>query len=208
MNKQSFTFLIALAVLALLVWFFLYPAWQGLAQSQQDLTFWQERVVETEAAKQKYLELKTEYELLQNEETKIIDALPEEGDLPSLLVQLEALASQNGLILNSISFVYPEKSSRSASPTYSYDGEGNAIMPASEEQSSPLASVKTIMIDLGLNGNFTALKNFLKAVENNLRLTDVDNISFSSASGGQEITGSAGKLSVKLKVYFKEPTNR
>jgi len=210
MNKQSFNFLIILAVLAMVVWFFIYPAWQGVAQSRQDLIFWQKKIVEIEEARQKYFEFKTEYELLRAEETKIMNALPEEGDLPGLLVQLEALASRNGLILNSINFIYPEKSIQSAMPAYGYDGEESAAISASgsKAQSSSLANAKTLTIDIGLSGNFTALRNFLREIENNLRLTDVDNISFSSASAGQEITGSSGKLSIKLMVYYKEKINR
>lgn len=80
-----------------------------------------------------------------------------------LLTQIETLANNNGLLLKSVSVDLIEPSSQ----------RRTAEAPASQEK------VKKIKISLTVIGtNYNNLKNFLRVFENNLRLMDVQRISF------------------------------
>ncbi|MBU1102301.1 hypothetical protein KJ853_01430, partial [Patescibacteria group bacterium] len=78
---------------------------------------------------------------------------------------------------------------------------GAAALPAASTPTSAAPSVKTLSMNLSLSGNYEAFKNFLKAAENNLRLTDVVSASFSYGQSGPE--SAMGKLSVTMDVYYK-----
>jgi len=104
--------------------------------------------------------VKTKREVLQNQEKqqqlfqelkqskeleKLDQILPDNPEIPELMIQLETMASQNNLILKSINFT---------------------------------ESQNEITSQIALAGSYNALKNYLKALENNLRLMDIVNLNF------------------------------
>lgn len=104
---------------------------------------------------------------------KIEVALPVKAGIPEVLVQISALASQNGLLLGNINFSIPEKDrAKNYSP---------------------------VIINLQVSGNYEALKTFVVALEQNLRIIDVQGLSFSAV---QE-EGSSMDFSMTLVTYFQ-----
>ncbi len=103
--------------------------------------------------------------------------LPNDEDVPNLIVQLEALANGSGIILSDITFA------------------------KEEETEKELLDYKTISVDLRLSGSYESFKNFLATVENNMRLTDVDSINFQAKTDG----GSSAPFDfdVILKTYYQ-----
>lgn len=83
--------------------------------------------------------------------------IPEDQSIPELLVNLEALASENGLTFSGVNFT-PK----------------NPKMPG----------VKTLTIAVKVKGSYPAFKNYLSAMEKSLRIFDVMSISFSGISRG------------------------
>ncbi len=76
---------------------------------------------------------------------------------------------------------------------------------ASAAEQIPPSNVSTLAVSLDLTGDYAALKNFLKAVENNLRLSDVATVAFSQQMSGSvsgQFFGSS-KISIGLNVYYK-----
>jgi len=201
--KRIHIFLIIVLALALVGWFLLWPSIQGAIQGRIDLVFWQQKLSEAKDSKQKLNELEAKLPSLQNEESRILEAVPASGDIPGLLVQMEALASQNGLILNSLNFVYPETGNgvRAALMETDTSGGSSAVAPAGTSGASLPSSVSALSVSLDLNGNYSSLKNFLIAMENNLRLTDVNTVNFSQGAGD---TIGYGKLNVGVNVYYKQ----
>lgn len=84
--------------------------------------------------------------------------IPEGQNIPELLVNLEALASENGLIFSNVDFT-PK----------------NLKEPG----------VKTLIITARVKGSYQAFKNYLIAIEKSLRIFDVVSISFSGISKGE-----------------------
>lgn len=192
--KRLHIFLIILAAIVLLGYFLVWPAFQEMMQGRDDLAAWQQKLAQAQDSKNKLGELETKYQSVQDEEDRILQALPPSEDIPGLLVQMEALASQNGLIMNSLNFIYPQ--SDTGARVNVSETEGNVAATGS----SLPAGVKVLSVNLNLNGNYSGLKNFLKAAENNLRLTDVSKISFNQTDKGS----GSGSLTIGLSVYYKQ----
>jgi Tfp pilus assembly protein PilO len=101
-----------------------------------------------------------------------------------LLKLLQKIASENGLILTSIS-------------------------PLSIKPLPQNARLKEIQGTLELTGSYPALRNFLRALEKSARLIEVDNISFSTprpllVPGGPEVEASDifnFQLAIRTKAY-------
>ena len=192
--KRLHIFIIILAAVVLVGYFLVYPAFQEMMLGRDDLAAWQQKLAQAQESKKKLGELETKYQSIQDEQDRIMQALPPSEDIPGLLVQMEALASQNGLIIDSLSFVYPQSDTGARINVSETEGSVAAT------GSSLPAGVKVLSVNLNLNGNYSSLKNFLKAAENNLRLTDVGKISYSQ----NDMYSDMGKLSIGLSVYYKQ----
>ena len=213
--KRLYIFLILAAALLILVWFFVWPTYQNVFVLRQEQAAWQLKLQEALDTKQKLTELKKTYLKLQEDEERIMDAIPDREDLPGLLVQLETMASQNGLILNSLDFTYPEPEKIVKAPVVEEEVDISGKKSASSVSVVPSASaaeqvvpssVKILAANISLTGGYPALKNFLKAVENNLRLSDVTAISYSQQESSSNLgqVFSSGKLTIGLNVYYKK----
>ncbi len=215
MNKNLYLILFSLLFFGLIVYFYVLPNWDVASQAKDELATWQTKLKDAQDIKQKLPALQEKYQALKDEEDKIMQAVPNLEDLPGLLVQAEALASQNGLILNSISFAHSDNNMvknvvpsapnealniKNTSPTSSNQGS------VSESVGTVLPStVSTLSVSLSLNGNYANLKNFLHETENNLRLADVSAVSFAGepAKGAPKTTDMA-PLKINIDFYYKK----
>jgi len=181
--KTSYIIFFMVLMLGIIGWFLIWPAVQDISQLSQSVNDWQSQLADAKAAKQGLAKLQGEFNRLKSKADQIDNALPSEKDLPDLLVQAEALASQSGLVLGSISFTSQQQPS----------------LPPGTEAPEEAAPAKILQVTLSLDGNYTGLKNFLTALENNLRVSDVSSISFLGESSGTD----TGKLNISFNVYFK-----
>lgn len=85
-------------------------------------------------------------------------AIPSDKNIPELLVNLEAIASENGLVFGNVNF-----------KTKDFNAKG----------------VKILITEIRVKGSYPAFLNYLKALEKSLRIFDVINVSFSGISPGQ-----------------------
>lgn len=195
-SKQLLIFLIIVLAVILVVWQLFLPAFNDVYQAREDLKLWKDKVSGTTSLTQKLAELKKKYDTLMEQTEKIEIALPRGQDVPALLIELEALTSQNGLILNSVKFVsFEGAKKKKAAESEMNQGAASALM----------AGVKSMDIELNLSGDYNSLKNFLKAVESNLRIMDISVINFGSSAGSGEISKISGlaTLIVVLNAYYR-----
>ena len=85
-------------------------------------------------------------------------AIPVGRNIPELLINLEALASENGLIFSGVNF---------------------------KPKDLKASGVKTLIMEIRVKGSYPAFQNYLKAVEKSLRLFDVTSVSFNGITPGQ-----------------------
>lgn len=85
-------------------------------------------------------------------------AVPSDQNIPELLVNLEAIASENGLIFGSVNF---------------------------KPKDLKAPGVKTLIAEIRVKGSYPDFLNYLKILEKSLRIFDVMSVSFSGVSPGQ-----------------------
>ena len=133
---------------------------------------------------------------IEKEAAKIFLAVPEQKDIPGLLVQFEALASANGLVLESVNFGQINEAAKRGALGVNWD--------ASEETGQkPKGPFQELKIDLSLSGAYIAFKNFLGALENNIRAVNVSSIDFSGQRALEEASSDFFEFHLKVVVYYK-----
>ena len=104
---------------------------------------------------------------------KINYLLPSEPEAEEILVQLESIVLRNGLLLSSVRLDWEKAEPQGESRKPAALGENS-------EEGEMLQEIGRVRATLGVTGaDYTALKNLLKTLENNLRLIDVESIVFS-----------------------------
>lgn len=200
MNRQIFIFSILVVILAVGLWGFVWPQWQVFSLNMEEVKSAENSLAETKVLKEKLTSLTALY---QNEEKmeelgKIFFALPQKNDIPSLLVNLESLASQSGLVIKSVGFTEDAKKTKS-STSDSAGGDLTASLGSAN------MAVKSLGVTLVLSGDYSGFINFLRSAEMNLRLMDIESLSFQQDQGifSSEPSVEGSDFSVDLKVYYR-----
>lgn len=191
------TILAVAAVLLLGAFFLLKPKFDKV-QLAKNLVSQEERD-EYENLKGKFKELedlKLTYQKIEAERAedlvRIKTLLPDEPDIEDLFTELQNIAEQNGLMVESLTaeLVKEEQSLVETSGTA-------AGMPASGSEVKPerLKDLGKVKVAASIKGvNYRSLKNLIRLLEGNLRLLDIASIDFSPA--GQSV-------SLDLVAYYK-----
>ena len=126
-------------------------------------------LAEKEQALNKLKSVKVSFDNIEESAQKILDVLPAEKDLPSLFVQLEALAFKHNLFLKTVDVSTPDK----------------GIEETSESKKQEL---NKLVITLNISGgDYFTLKNFLADIEKNLRLLDIKSLSYTPQSNAYSL---------------------
>jgi len=120
---------------------------------------------------------------------KMDNILPPNVDIPDLIVQLEALVFEQGLILDKLEVKIPTEETASSRAEAARTGQVAAAVQ----------KYKIVNIELGFTGDYSALKNFLKATEENMRLIDIDSIGISPEAEASGIFN----YDLTLKSYYQ-----
>lgn len=212
MNKETIIILGSLLAIAVVVFLLIIPAIDELSMTRSGLNQQEARIAELKEIAVKIAELNDKYQKNIEEVEKLVNVLPQEQELASLLIQLEKLASANGLVMESIDFTEVKSKVSITSPRFTSGSE--EILPKKseteenliQEESQPALSTtaksyRTLLVNLKLTGSYNSFKNYLMAVEKNLRLMDVTSFTFSSQAGGETI--GSFSFDVKINVYYQ-----
>lgn len=157
-----------------------------LQRTREKLAVEQEILQATKALVAKYQQFNTE------DLEKLRNILPDEPDLPTLFVQVEALALAAHLNLNSVGFADLAPSTTTTAPATQGLPEEKTV-----EETKPIPVVQAAELPAGikhLNVNFTVsggqgygnLKDFLATIESSLRLLDIQSLSYAPDLGGEQ----------------------
>ncbi len=170
--------------------FFDVPGVQKVLDSKREIKIQADLLNEKQVLLEKVEKLRDSYQT--NEETfkKLEYILPNNQDVPNLIVQAEAFAVESGLSLKKVDF-FASDLGGSASKAKTIRGE--------ETGKTETKEYRILTISLELNGTYSALKGFLKIVEENIRLMNIRTINFMPKSGTQV---SDFDFEVVLEVYY------
>ncbi len=135
--------------------------------------------------------LMDKYENNQDILKKLDLILPNNKDIPNLLVQIEALANGSGVVLNDLAITVSDEKTGS---------KAQEVRTGETAQEKTPTDYKVVGISLKLTAGYESFKNFLKAVENNLRLVDISSIGFTSQSSEKD---NVFDFDVSLKTYYQ-----
>ncbi len=165
MNKKLITNTVIYAALVLAIWFVAAPAWSGFRAEAKEVALKKQTITLEKQVIDKLNSVNQVLDSQKDNVARLEQAIPSEELKPELLSIMENLANQNGLALATIEVNAPtgDAGSRAASRT-------NENISAS--------SLKTLEITLQVSGTYSSFKSWLEAIEKNLRISDVSNISF------------------------------
>jgi len=182
--------IILILVFIVMVIFLDVPGVQGVLKIRKDIETQKQVLLDDQDFVATVKELSQAYQENKENIDKIGLILPSKEDIPNLIVQVESLVFEQGLILDKLEVTTPTEET------------GGTINPedvrAKEETSTE--KYKTLTIGLGFTGDYSALKNFLKATEENMRLIDIDSIGISPESEESGIF----KFDLSLKTYYQK----
>lgn len=166
---------IVFIVFLLGLWFFIVPKYRSI---------FNQTISPKEKAEEQYLEKNRDLtdikklisaynNISATDKEKIYLIIPDEVDTEGLIRDMEDMARNSGLVLESVrAEAVAEKSSDSA-------GSFIQQQPTGDNEKKLPQGVGAVKIEVNLIGtDYYSLKDFLKIIENNLRLFDVDSISF------------------------------
>jgi len=174
MDRKNIIILISLTGALVLVFVFLEPLWSSINVLRNEINQKKLAITVTEELLVKTQELEQEYQPLAEQAQKVPFALPKEKDIPYLLVQFDALAASNGLLLESVSFIQVE-----------------------EEASSD----SNLSLNVKLIGSYDALKGYLTNLENSVRSMDANLIRFTTLKEGLADLG-IFEFDLGITVYY------
>ncbi len=185
-NIKVVAILLVIIILAFSYFFLLSPLYKKIRQSGQvSLASKTQYLKALEQHLRDLQKLQDNFNHLNNSEKDSLAnlnfILPTKKDLPGLFVQLEKIATDNGLILSNIDISEQRT-------------EGLAGQPVKPSTISDKIKKLNIAMTL-IEGNYKDLLGFLDALEYNLRLMDVASISF---AGGDE----KSVYTVNLTTYY------
>jgi Tfp pilus assembly protein PilO len=194
-SKENLVIISSLGALVLVVLLLIMPAFDSVNINRQIISERQSALEQAKLFNEKISELNNQYK--SEELENLLSVLPKQEELSDLLIQLERLATDNGLIMESVDFSKIEQSSQVQEPqSTDQSGEGVATENGQEVQVQPY---KILLVSLKLNGAYDAFKNYLQAVEKNKRIMDVTSLSLNTSSGiAQNFF-----FSVNLQVYYQ-----
>jgi len=185
---KNLIILVLILILIVVIVFLDVPKVQEILALREQISEEKEAFSEKQNLLLKIEELKGDYEENKESLEKVSYILPAEQDIPNLVVQLEALAFENGLVLESINLSSSEKTQT-----------GRAGEVRESQQGATSQDYQTLTANLKLIGDYAGFKNFLKTVENNIRLMDIISLNFSAESGGLGLF----RFDVSLKTYYQ-----
>lgn len=186
MLKKIIIGLICLGLSLVLIFVFVLPLWSAVRESSRFLDEKQEILTATEELLRETERLRQEYQSVSQQANQFLLALPQEEDIPHLLVQLEGMASANGLLLESIQF--------------------DVLTEESQEKAPVLAAGLNILpVRITVSGSYEAMKNLLVSLEKSFRPMDIYSIDFSAGQRKDEpVNLGVYSYNLSLGVYYTQ----
>jgi Tfp pilus assembly protein PilO len=189
-----------IGIIAALLWF-AHPTYSEIKNITQEIEVKEDTLEKKQRLVADIEKLVNQYEDIKGRVNKVFYALPNEAEIPNVLVQLESLASENGMIFESLKFSKVRQSVQNKTASESSAASSSEVA----DQQNVVEQIKSVSIDINLTGSYENFKDYLKSLENNIRIMDITSISFSSSSGSSEEGEVSDNFSysVQLKVYYQ-----
>ena len=168
------------------------PIIQNVLSSQKEIENKEQTLIEKEAFIKTIEGLIEKYENSKEVFKNLDIILPGDSDVPNLIVQIEAMVNQSGMKMSDIDIATADQKELSKASAARNKGDTS--------QEKVVSDYKIIAVDLMVNGDYIAFKKFLQTIEENMRLMNIESITFSQES--QQSSGSTFEFNVILNTYY------
>lgn len=162
-------FAVATAILiaaAAVVFFSIVPQWQQVSKTRAGITRFRLLHEELKELAQLRDDLSQDYNAISEDDFERLSVIaPNQPRISAALVDLETLSTQHGVSLERIDFSDAER------------GRGPALAAPAVRFTTP------IPMTMGMQGSYDSLRAFLIALERNLRVIDLNEVSLTTADG-------------------------
>ena len=180
-----------LAGAALTGYIFLYPAWQEFQSLRQENLELQQESAEFDFLTQKRDALMKEVNSISKEQREALDkAIPTGAKAAEFMVDLEAITKKRGMALKRIDLAGTVEVKASA--------PGQPVTSRTPAAELTKKTVLEFPVGLNIAGSYEAFKELLQDVEKNLRLIDIQDISFVAPAKSDTFD-----FNLKIKTYFQ-----
>lgn len=199
MSKKNIIAVISFIISLALMFVFIFPLFSSAKVMYLDLSQKRQEIEKLKELLDKVEKISQNYNNVSEEVEKILLALPEEKDLPQLLVQFEKLALNNGLLLESIEF--GEISKKEKKDFIRNIDDYNEL----NESKKILFTFPNSFILIKIVGSYSAFTNYIDALEKNVRSMDIYSIKFDSDNAMRNLFGDSGifEFNLGINVYYK-----
>lgn len=139
--------------------------------------------------------------LSQEDLTRISQAIPLGPKAADMMVLMENLTISHSMVLNRIDLAgftaVKTGESGGAVPTQPRPGTLSSFKPKSN------VSVKDFPLSMNVGGTYETFKEFLRDIEHNLRIVDIEDLSFSASGGVAGNKSPTVDFSIKAKTYYQ-----
>jgi Tfp pilus assembly protein PilO len=209
-----------------LILFWVYPQYQKSLALSKEINYWQKLLNNRESYLEQLKELDKKLE--ENKKVKKVDtALPLDEPVSEIFRFLQQKAEATGVFISDINFTTSQPTLSSpdflsvtdenlvenypnfSQPVFSESASGSfseTIDQLTDSQQSPLYKIKSkyslekVELKFSLKGSYNAIKNFMKELEKNIRLVNIQSFSISS-SGKEGETSNFLKAEFSISVY-------
>ncbi len=196
MNKKYIIILINLSISIILLFLFIDPLWSSVKMLKTETTEQKQEIINIETLLSDVQKLEQEYQEINIDMNDVFLALPKEKDIPYLMNQFEILASNNGLLLESMKF--DEEINRKNEDDSSRD------VRRSSQPDNSLSPFPYLSFEIILNGSYDGIKGYLESLGDNIRLMDVRKIDFKREDEGSGLSSlSIFKFTLGVIVYYQ-----
>lgn len=195
--QRTFIIFILLLGTVLIGFFYLEPQWQRFQSLRNDNADLQQLNSEVDALVSNLNTLGTTITNIPKENLQLLaDALPQGAQGAEFLVVLERIATKNGLALKQTNI---ESDSSSATQASAAAQSGQPRPSGVVAQSALVGNTKALTINFHLNGSYDGFKSFLKDLEQLVRITNINELSFSAP----QRVGDTVDINMKITTYYQ-----
>lgn len=178
MFKLSLTSILIFSVGVALIFVFVLPAWNNIDNLMIAKEEKQKELGDLETIVAHIDELSEQYKKAQDDLEKISLVIPSDPQLPEILIQFEEMAKRNGIIIGDIKFSQEQE-----------------LLKGEKSASN---GIKAVKINIEAESDYFNFKKLLEDIEVNIRLMNIDSISFSRSGVNQDII----KFTISITSYY------
>lgn len=167
-----------------IILFVLLPSWQEI-KNLQTLKINKIQTLEDFQSWTEYFDkLSERYRAAESDLEKLSLTVPQEPQVAEILIQIESIMRRNGFLATDIQFSVPEQS------VVDLDNKNR---------------MKVANFTLKMGGSYENFKNFIRDIEQNIRLMDISEASLSAKDSKEEgAGGDSMQFEVKFSTYYYE----